>query len=152
MIVSGKLENRTPVQWRAWKMFGMFTIEKISSFSAGFTHIQNMTCSCQGNEITHEFVFWDFYFYFDQRWYAQSVRVATHAAGGCGNCLQVLWNFYPNLLLRPALKYLYCDLLLITFSAFSIKFNKTGFLSLTEAGLQEIGRCDQVAIIRISFL
>jgi len=26
----------------------------------------------------------------------------------------------------------------------SIKFNKTGFLSLTEAGLQEIGRCDQV--------
>ena len=37
-------------------MFGMFTIEKISSFLAGFTHIQNMTCSCQGNEITHEFV------------------------------------------------------------------------------------------------
>jgi len=26
----------------------------------------------------------------------------------------------------------------------SIKFDKTGFLSLTEAGLQEIGRCDQV--------
>ena len=56
MIVSGKLENQTPVQWRAWKMFGMFTIEKTLSFSAGFTHIQNMTCSCQGNEITHEFV------------------------------------------------------------------------------------------------
>ena len=37
-------------------MFGIFTIEKISSFLAGFTHIQNMTCSCQGNEITHEFV------------------------------------------------------------------------------------------------
>ena len=27
----------------------------------------------------------------------------------------------------------------------SIKFDKTGFLSLTEAGLQEIGRCDQVS-------
>ena len=26
----------------------------------------------------------------------------------------------------------------------SIKFDKTGFLSLTEAGMQEIGRCDQV--------
>jgi len=26
----------------------------------------------------------------------------------------------------------------------SIKFDKTGFLSLTEAGLQEIGRCDKV--------
>ena len=26
----------------------------------------------------------------------------------------------------------------------SIKFDKTGCLSLTEAGLQEIGRCDQV--------
>ena len=29
----------------------------------------------------------------------------------------------------------------------SIKFDKTGFLSLTEAGLQEIGRCDQVSQI-----
>ena len=33
--------------------------------------------------------------------------------------------------------------LLISFIS-SIKFDKTGFLSLTEAGLQEIGRCDQV--------
>ena len=28
----------------------------------------------------------------------------------------------------------------------SIKFDKTGFLSLTEAGLQEIGKCDQVTV------
>ena len=92
----------------------------------------------------------DFNFYFDQRRYAQSVWVAAHATRGCGNCLQVLWNFYPKLVLGLTHKYLFCDLLLITFSAFSIKFNKTGFLSLTEAGLQEIGRCDQVAIFRDS--
>ena len=37
-----------------------------------------------------------------------------------------------------------CFTLVLSFMS-SIKFDKTGFLSLTEAGLQEIGRCDQVS-------
>ena len=132
-------------------MFGMFTIEKISSFLAGFTHIQNMTCSCQGNEITHEFVssetFISILISVDMHNQYEWQHMLPEAVAIVCRCFETLSLICfaacsQVLILRLALKY---------FSAFSIKFNKTGFLSLTEAGLQEIGRCDQVSIFRNSF-
>ena len=54
-------------------------------------------------------------------------------------CFQRRWPLFAGAIIPS----LFLVVLLISF-VFSIKFDKTGFLSLTEAGLQEIGRCDQV--------
>ena len=72
-------------------MFGIFTIEKTLSFSAGFTHIQNMTCSCQGNEITPSYFLQRLQFLF---WSASICTISTSG----NTCYPRLWQLFAGVL------------------------------------------------------
>ena len=139
--ISGRLENLTLARWRGLKMCGMCMIERILFSLDGSILILSTTCSFPG-VINVQYTCQEVLAFFSDCSYP--VWTCTTSMSG-SICSQKLWPLSAGAAIAKIFVVFHeCFTLVLSFMS-SIKFDKTGFLSLTEAGLQEIGRCDQVS-------